>query len=147
MVIVPIATTVKVGRTVLAPAVGFPTMDGGLPTESGLSDSVTSTTTGGREEGRSDEKKPSVVDVEIVSITTGGVDEVGAIVSVVVPVGVVPVGMVLVVPVVPVVLTVGVVPVICPSSQVLPPSPDPKPLPEKESIDPSLASTVTLNTW
>ena len=135
------------GRTVLAPAVGLPIMDGGLSTESGLSDPETSTTTGGREEGRSDEKKPSVVNVEIVSITTGGVDEVGAIVSVVGEVGVVPVGVVLVVPVVPVVLTVGVVPVICPSSQVLPPSPDPKPLPEKESIDPSLASTVTLNTW
>ena len=135
------------GRTVLALAVGFPTMNGGLPIESGFSDCVTSTTTGGREEGRSDEKNPSVVDVEV-SITTGGVDVVGAVVPVVgvVPVEVVPV--VLPVEVVPVgVVPVGVVPVIPPSSQALPPSPDPKPLPEKESIDPSLASTVTFNTW
>lgn len=137
------------GRTVLALAVGFPTMDGGLPIESGFSASVTSTTTGGREEGRSDEKNPSVVNVEVVSITTGGVDVVGAVVPVVgvVPVGVVPVVLpVEVVEVVPVgvVLAVGVVPV---SSQASPPSPDPKPLPEKESIDPSLASTVTFNTW
>ena len=132
------------GRTVLALAVGFPTMDGGLPIESGFSASVTSTTTGGREEGRSDEKNPSVVDVEVVSITTG-VDVVGAVVPVVgvVPV-VLPVEVVEVVPV-GVVLAVGVVPVI--SSQASPPSPDPKPLPEKESIDPSLASTVTFNTW
>ena len=134
------------GRTVLALAVGFPTMDGGLPIESGFSDCVTSTTTGGREEGRSDEKNPSVVDVEVVSITTG-VDVVGAVVPVVgvVPV-VLPVEVVEVVEVVPVevVLAVGVVPV---SSQASPPSPDPKPLPEKESIDPSLASTVTFNTW
>ena len=132
------------GRTVLALAVGFPTMDGGLPIESGFSASVTSTTTGGREEGRSDEKNPSVVNVEVVSITTGGVDVVGAVVPVVgvVPV-VLPVEVVEVVPV-GVVLAVGVVPV---SSQASPPSPDPKPLPEKESIDPSLASTVTFNTW
>lgn len=139
------------GRTVLALAVGFPTMNGGLPIESGFSDCVTSTTTGGREEGRSDEKNPSVVDVEV-SITTGGVDVVGAVVPVVevvpvvlpvevVPVEVVPVG---VVPVEVVPVELGVVP---PSSQALPPSPDPKPLPEKESIDPSLASTVTFNTW
>ena len=135
------------GRTVLALAVGFPTMDGGLPIESGFSASVTSTTTGGREEGRSDEKNPSVVTVEVVSITTG-VDVVGAVVPVVgvVPV-VLPVEVVEVVEVVPVglVLAVGVVSVI--SSQASPPSPDPKPLPEKESIDPSVVSTVTFNTW
>ena len=142
MLIVTIATTVKVARTVLAPPVGSPTMIEGGPTEGseGLSDCVISTTTAGGEEGRSDKEVPPVIVPPVdgsvsvptglpsVSITTGIVAVVGAIVLVV---GV----------------ALGRVPGVPPSSQTLAPSPDPNPLPENESIDPSIASTVTLSTW
>ena len=140
MLIVTIATTVKVARTVLAPPVGSPTMIEGGPMEGseGLPDCVISTTTAGGEEGRSEVLPVIVPPVDgsvsvptglpSVSITTGIVAVVGAIVLVV---GV----------------ALGRVPGVPPSSQTLAPSPDPNPLPENESIDPSIASTVTLSTW
>ena len=146
MVIVTIATTVKVARTVLAPPVRSPTMMEGGPTEGseGLSDCVISTTTAGGEEGRSDEEVPPVIVPPVdasVSVPTGipsvSITRIVAVVgAVVLVVGVALGGKVL-----------GGVPGVPPSSQTLAPSPDPNPLPENESIDPSFASTVTLSTW